>query len=75
MNHMDWIGKTLGQLIEYMSLEHSHGIGYYDIEGSISLEEVIGLCLYDIKFMDKYYSRIIDRVSKNGDGSYSIHLK
>lgn len=75
MKHMDWIGKTLGQLIDYMNVEHSHGIGFYNIEGSISLEEAIGLCLYDIKFRDKYYSKVITSISRNGDCSYTIHLK
>lgn len=75
MNHKEWIGKTLGEFIEYVSNHYNYAIGFYDINRSIGLDEVIGLCIYSSRFIDKYYSKVIYRIESNSDSSYSIYIR
>lgn len=75
MNHNEWIGKTLGEFIEYLNSNYSYAIGFYSINSSISLDEVIGLCIYDERFKDKYYNKVIHKIVSNSDCSYSIYTK
>lgn len=73
MNHEEWIGKTLGEFVDYLD-RHNYSAGYYDINGGIGLNEVIGLCIYDIKFIDKYYNRVIVDIT-GSNYSYTIKIK
>lgn len=72
MNHSKWIGKTLGEFIEHVSSTHSYAIGFYTVNYSISLDEVIGLCVYDKKFLDKYYVQTIKNITGK---DYNFNIK
>lgn len=74
MNHREWIGKTLGEFVDYLNSHHSYAIGFYEVNHSISLNEVIGLCVYDSTFINKYYNQTIVDIT-GSDYNYNIKIR
>lgn len=83
MNHDIWIGRTLGNLIEYLIEEdngrYRYAIGLYYVNrfnsSSISLNNIIDLCIIhdDNTYIDRYYNKVI--VSIVGDSSKGYIIK
>lgn len=68
MNHEKWIGKQLGEFIDYLNKNKPESIALYTINNKRSLYRIIELCTSEYLYLLKYYRKGIKNISISEQG-------